>query len=283
MAVKCSRCGVKLGFMERIRGAILCNGCKEDDKKSQEEARARYPLIIRHVWQGTMPEDAAKRALETLSTQAKLSEKERRELDAQSFRGFVEEVLADDILTQAEEKKVLSIANILGVTRERLQREFRDLHFRLFVARVNDGRLPIISSPRVILKRGEKIHLEMPAQLLKEVAITEYRGGYQGFSFQIVKGIRYHVGGVRGRRVTVGTELREDDRGLIIATSQRTIFLGSRKTVEVPYSKLISLEVFEDGIRFHLSNRKNAPLFKTESGHPIAAVVNAAIQRLSVE
>lgn len=266
--------------MERISGATLCTKCKEEDKRLQEQAKAQYALVLHDIWQRRIAEEEGGRSLEALSAQARFSDKEYRALRSQAFRSFAEEILADDILSEVEEQRVLSIANLLGIGRDQLESEFRDVFFRLFVARVNDGRLPVIAPPNLILKKGEKAHLSMSAQLMKEVTVTEYRGGYSGFSFRIVRGVRYHVGGVRGRRIVVGTELKEDDKGIIIATSHRAIFLGSKRSLEIPYNKLLSVEVFEDGVRFHLSNRKNAPLFRLENGHPVVAVVNAAMQRL---
>ena len=36
--------------------------------------------------------------------------------------------------------------------------------------------------------------------------------------------------------------------------------------MEIPFSKLMNLDVFTDGIRFHASNRQKAPLFKMQEG-----------------
>lgn len=45
-------------------------------------------------------------------------------------------------------------------------------------------------------------------------------------------------------------------------------------------SQSIGVNVFNDGIQFHVSNRKAAPLLKVPDGYVVAAVVNAAAQRL---
>ncbi len=61
-------------------------------------------------------------------------------------------------------------------------------------------------------------------------------------------------------------------------TSQRAIFVGSKRTVEMPYSKLRGLGVFVDGIEFHMSNRTNAPFFRVEHGEAVATALSAAFQ-----
>ena|SRR5690348_11570019 len=80
----------------------------------------------------------------------------------------------------------------------------------------------------------------------------------------------------------VGTELQVADNGTLSITSKRAAYLGSRKTMEFPYSKLMNVEVFTDGIRFHASNRQNTPLFTLGDGmgEVVAATINAAMQRL---
>jgi hypothetical protein len=102
---------------------------------------------------------------------------------------------------------------------------------------------------------------------MKEVAVHEFRGGYSGFSFPIGKtGIRYKVGGSRGHIVQMGTKLQVADTGILAITNKRAVYLGSAKTVEMGYSKLVSLTVHSDGIVFHLSNRMNAPLIRLPMG-----------------
>ena len=167
----------------------------------------------------------------------------------------------------------------LGVDVNALQTSFRDVLHRVLIARANDGRLSVLSEPHVICKKDEVVHVEMQATLLKEKTLHEYRGGYSGFSFRIVKGVSYHVGSTRGHSVVVGTQIVTDDVGIIAVSSQRVVFMGAKKTIEMPYSKIVNINVFTDGIQFHLSNRQSAPLFKVESGDTVAAVTNAAMQK----
>jgi hypothetical protein len=69
------------------------------------------------------------------------------------------------------------------------------------------------------------------------------------------------------------------DSGTLSISSQRAVFIGARKTIEMPYTKLVNLSVFSDGIQFHLSNRQTAPLFRLQGGEVVAAAVNAAVHR----
>lgn len=129
-------------------------------------------------------------------------------------------------------------------------------------------------------KKGEVVHLETGAALLKEVAVREYRGGYNGVPFRVAKGVRFNTGGFRGRSVVVGTTLQTTDTGILSVSSKRAVFMGTAKTIEFAYCKLVNLDVLDDGIRFHVSNRQTAHLFQLDSGQVVAATINAALQRL---
>ncbi|HZO62488.1 MAG TPA: hypothetical protein VFB35_05850, partial [Gaiellaceae bacterium] len=93
-------------------------------------------------------------------------------------------------------------------------------------------------------------------------------------------GIRYRVGGYRGHSVVVGTKRVPADRGTLVVSSQRAVFLGNQKTLDMPYSKLVSLDVFGDGVQFHVSNRQTAPVLQVGAPDVVAAFVHAAAQRL---
>ena len=79
-------------------------------------------------------------------------------------------------------------------------------------------------------------------------------------------GNRYH-----GRVVTIGTQLQVADTGILAVTNQRAAFLGSRKTVDMPYAKLDLLaraltaaQRFDDG-RLTLSWLSTADFAETGS------------------
>jgi hypothetical protein len=249
---------------------------RREKKASESSGRARYMALLERLPQegpALIPE------LRAASDAAGLSGHDLRKITASTFRTFAESVLADNILNEKEEAELLNVANALGIEQADLQTDFGDILNELVVARVNDGRLPTVASPSLMTTEGEVVHMQESASLMKEVAIREYRGGYSGFSFRVMKGVRFHTGGVRGHSVVVGTEMQVADAGTLVVSSRRIVFLGSKSTMEIAYKKLLNMDVFTDGVRFHISNRKTAPLFKLASGTVVAAIVNAAFQR----
>ena len=198
------------------------------------------------------------------------------------FRAHVEQALDDDILSATEEADLFAWAETQGIT-DRDWPKFRDLLDRMLIASVNDGRLPdITSQATIVLKPGERAHYVVTASLMKEVTLREFRGGSHGFSFPIVKGVRFRTGSFRGKSVVVGTQMQVADQGGCWVTSLRVVFTGQRKTLDLPYAKLANLNVFTDGVSFNMTNRQTVPLLKVPSGQVVAAIVNAAAQRAMV-
>jgi hypothetical protein len=202
-------------------------------------------------------------------------------LTDEMVRGMVVDVLADEHLTEQEERSLDAAVTALGLSEERVARIVGDLSSQYVIARVNAGRLPTIQATQIMLKKAETAHYEVAAALMKEVVHRETRGGYRGVSIPIAKGVRFRTGSYRGQSVVVGTSLAVADTGTLIITSHRAVYKGLRKTVETPFAKLVGVNVFNDGIQFHASHRQTAPLFRVDDGYVVAAIVNAAWQGLA--
>jgi hypothetical protein len=210
-------------------------------------------------------------ALETLPA------RDRRRSGEQAFLVYASNALADDHLTEDEEDALGAVAEAVGFSQEEFSRH--ELYPRLQVAKLNDGRLPVLDAPQLMTKRGEIVHGEVAAALMKEVAVRQWQGGSQGFSFRVAKGVRYRVGSTRGHMVTVGTQLQVADMGTLSITNQRAVYIGARKTIDMPYAKMVGMQLYTDGISFSLSNRQNAPLLKVAMNTDVlGALLNAAIQ-----
>ena len=179
-------------------------------------------------------------------------------------------------------QRCTEVSDALGIQQEDFAGRHKSVLERMVIAQANDGRLTVHPSPELMTKKDEVVHFETTAALMKEVTLREWRGRGSGVSFKIAKGVRYRTGAMRGHSVVIGTELQVADTGVLSITSQRAAFIGQRKTVEMAYAKLMNVELFSDGIRFSVSNRQNASLFKiTANPEVFVAVLNAAVQRLN--
>jgi hypothetical protein len=257
----------------RVRGWLNRRKAEHDQRRLEDE---RYRAALAKLRGG---DDSP----ETMAELRGLVDPRHRSEAHSALLAFSERLLADDLLSTTEEARWQGVGDALGVSQADLnQPEFKGLLVRLTIARINDGRLPEVPAGQAHLmaKRGEIVHLETAAALMKEVIDREFRGGSRGVSVPIAKGVRFRTGSFRGKSVVVGSHLEAADTGIISVSSKRVVFMGTRKTLDTPYAKLASLDAFSDGIRIHASNRQGAPLFRLPvGGQVVAAAIQAAAQR----
>jgi hypothetical protein len=187
---------------------------------------------------------------------------------------YVDEALADDVVTPEENALIARAAERLGVQIGPAQ------WARYSVAASNAGILPRVAQPRILLNADEIDLIEAEVALLTERVITERRTTYNSLSVPIgSSGIRYRTGQARGRTVVVGTRTEVADRGVLAVTSDRVVFAGASQVMEFPYHRLVGLRVFGDGLGLQIANRKSVPTFRT--GAPmndmLAAVLGTAV------
>ena len=110
----------------------------------------------------------------------------------------------------------------------------------------------------------------------------EYHGRYAGFSFRVAKGVRFHTGQTRGHSVVVGSQMDVTDIEQLTVTFERTVFLGSKRSLEFAYPRQLDIHVYSDGIRLAVSNRQAPSIFQLEgSSELLAAIINAAAQKVA--
>lgn len=198
------------------------------------------------------------------------------------FAGAVRAALRDDTLDVTESARLDHISSALGASIDELRRREPDAFDDLVIGQVNDGRLPVVTDPPILTKRGEQVHGVFRADLMKEVAVHEFHGDTSGVSIPLGMGVRYRVGAVRGHSEVVGSELVAEDSGILAVTSTRTVFSGLRKTLEFRHDRLVDLQEYADGLRFNVSGRQAASLFRFQKGSSpslAAALVIAARQK----
>jgi hypothetical protein len=279
----CAHCGREVR-RHRDTADYLCPFCRQPGPwasleqseafEAEQLARARYEEMLSAMSAGTIP--ARKSLLDEVSAAAGYAGEQLARMNEDAWASSVSAAVADDIVTAEEYARIEALTLALGLDWTEVSRTRAELADHVAVAAINGGLLPEVEPIVLIPKVGEIVRLEVQATLMKLVPIRQYQAGYQGFSFPIGKtGIRYRVGGVRGKSVVIGTEFQAADVGTLCVSSERAVFVGRAKTLELPYAKLVSLTVYGDAVQFHQSNRQTAPLFRVPKPDIVAALINA--------
>ena len=113
----------------------------------------------------------------------------------------------------------------------------------------------------IILKKNEEPSLVMNnISFLESRSVRQTVGGYGGPSFRLAKGVSFRVGGISARSES-HEELRKIDRGTLVLTSRRLVFIGSKRTVNIDLRKVIAIEPYNDGIGSESENKQKTEYF----------------------
>lgn len=97
----------------------------------------------------------------------------------------------------------------------------------------------------LLLKKDEKLIIDLPQIQLCEERTVKMKGGHQGFSIRIMKGVSYRFGSFEGGREMKVVPL---DTGSFIITNKRIIFSGATSQRDFPLNKINTIDVMDNGI-----------------------------------
>ena len=86
-------------------------------------------------------------------------------------------------------------------------------------------------------------------------AIGGLAKGHLVFSFRIMRGVYYRVGQSKGKPIE-HSHMQSYGKGSLFVTSKNLIFYSAEKSVKIPYSKLVGITPYSDGIEIHKENSK---------------------------
>jgi hypothetical protein len=217
-------------------------------------AKTRLPQLLADAFLLPIaPEDFLTK-FDEVATACWLTGAERRAAIIEGLRRQAETALDDHVLTVAEEHRIVAFQTAMGVT----DSELSDTQFQTALARASilrdldegkvqsrvkfDGHLPVL-----MRKNEELIWIFANSPLWELRTKTSYVGRSSGVSIRLAKGLYYRVGSSRGERVQ-NTNLDHIDTGTVFLSSQNFYFSGDKKSFKMPYSKIVSVKLFADGL-----------------------------------
>ncbi len=111
------------------------------------------------------------------------------------------------------------------------------------------------------MQRNEQIVAIVPAVGLREPrSIRTTHGVYGGPSIRVSRRTSIHGGGFRSTSSS-HEELKDIDGGDLIITNQRLFFAGKKRTSNVPFKKIVSIEPYQNSLVLHKDGKERAQYF----------------------
>lgn len=253
---KCTYCGEKAGWFRSAHPAC---------QAANEATRADLPAALVDAFKDHGDAQSFIDDLPERTARAYLSSDEITSLLAQGLDQIVDEALDDDVLSAEEEELISAWVHAMKGTFPGIKQS--DAVERLVKAALVrnlqegapvTGRFSPEGLPFLFQKSEELVWTFSPVQFYQNTTRTEYVGGSHGISIRLTKGVYYRTGSFKGRPVKVD-ELKLQGTGMLAITTKHVYFWSPNKAFKVPFSKLISLETFEDGIRIQRDGTTTKP------------------------
>ena len=115
---------------------------------------------------------------------------------------------------------------------------------------IMQGRLPVINTDKIFLKKGEKIHYIDKAVNLETRSYKQYRHvGHSGPG--LLKGNRYNVGVANAHEYQKYVQ----HRGILYVTNQRIIFQASEWAFDKTYRYLTAVQPYANACELQFGNK----------------------------
>jgi hypothetical protein len=248
----CKYCGKPAGFLSSKHAE-----CEEQHWQRErviQGGRQRIAVEVLRAIKGSESFDILEKTIAEIEQTSFIPPTERKALLTKGWENSVEQFLEDGILDTTEEKRLVEFKERFALSQSEIDRNgaltktakaavLRDVLNGVIPQRMSvDGNLPIN------LQKGEQIVWAFSgSKYLEDKTRRQFVGGSQGVSVRVMKGVYYRVGAFKGQAVE-HTERVHIDTGWVVVTNKNIYFAGPRKSVRLPYAKIVSFEPFSDGI-----------------------------------
>ena len=193
------------------------------------------------------------------------------------YHEMLNAMVEDDRLSSEDEERLLRLQADFGFTVEFDEATELELaRMKLLWGIENGTELPDLEVS-VNLQRGEKGRFETPCEWWEQRRVVHsYRYSGPVLRFKIIKGVYYRMGST-SVRTNASDEWQRIDHGRAVLTSKRIIFVGERGNKTIPYTKVLDLEMQEDGVHV-LKDTGKSPIIVVHE--KIAEVFSSMLGRL---
>lgn len=267
---KCKYCNQHAGFLKSKHKA--CNAKYKNGKKDVVELIEKkiidatdYPNLINDI--------------KIISTNCFIDKSEINDLISLGFDNVVEKFLADGVLSKDEEERLNEFVKtylkdetpetrkLIFDKKGSLQKINKATIIRdLAEGIVPDTKITTEQLPFIFQKSEKFIWAFYQVKYFEQITKTHYRGGSQGVSIKIAKGVYYRTNAFKGYPVQE-QELKYLGSGIFAITDKHIYFSSPNKTFKTPYTKMITIQPYEDGIGIHKNGATAKPqVFKGIDG-----------------
>lgn len=217
--------------------------------------------VFRAVQDGQIS-DAELQEMHRVAARLNMTMEQRRRGHVEALGRFAQVLMTDGYVDEGELHRLESVRTWLGITPEEVTQATGGVLGRFMqMQEIQAGRLPVVdrSFVPVQLQATETAHLVAGCHVMGVRRTSRWVSGSGGASFRIARGVRVNLGRSRGRLIPQ-EELVVESAGTLILTSERVHYLAQKKAFSAPWSRVVGVEPYANGVLFYLTGRSTASL-----------------------
>jgi hypothetical protein len=177
----------------------------------------------------------------------------------------LDKMLEEGVASDEIEKRVVKYVEGIKMTEEEFEstEAFKKTHKTLILRDIMEGKVPnrfkALGTVHINFQKNETLIWGMSdVPYLEEKTSRSYVGASQGISIRVAKGLYYRAGGFKGQPIEKSNWVHMDT-GVIAITNKHLYFAGCKKSFRHPFSKIINIIPFDEGIGIFTENRNAKP------------------------
>jgi len=241
----CRFCGQNAGILRNVH--------PECEQRYEASRNAIFGLVFVAITSGR---DTSQlwNEIQRIACSGYVSWREAVSLVQQAWCQALDYMLADGVLTQEEEDKLINSMNNLEIVfvepqltivREKLA---MGRALRQFLLTGQPPVWPVSADlPFNFLNSEQLVWVFSNVRFLEEKTYRRYVGSSHSVSIRLSKGVYYRIGEIQRERIEESS-IEEQDCGQMALTTKHLYFAGSRRSVRIPYKKIVAFQPYTDGI-----------------------------------
>lgn len=261
---RCRFCGDDAGLLRREH---------RECRSAHAQGRKRVVRLVQQADWSEQEVGRLRQEIRQIAGRSYIPAGDLRTLVVEGWAEAVEQALDDHLVTLQEEDRLLRLQEAFNLSDQELDREgaLTRLNQGRVLRGLMEGQLPKVKvdggrAPFNLMKSETLVWVFEDVDYFEEKTRTKFRGGSQGVSFRVAKGVYYRVGGFRGERVQT-SETVHADTGLLGATTKHIYFSGDSKHFRIRYDRIVAFTPYANGFGVMRDAQSARPqLFATRDG-----------------
>ena len=256
---KCKYCGQDCGWFSHSHD--IC-------KQKYEQGVREVTSLLQSCFLNKVDFYVKEREIQTIIKDSFINNQYKEDLFVNVLDTAIESYLNDGIIDSEEKKMVARFIQFTGMPTAVLNKNHAiekmlqaEVLYDILNGNKPNPKITISGDFPFMLNKNENfVWLFRNITLHQQKIKREYVGRSSGVSVRLMKGVYYRTGGFKGHPVET-TVMQKISTGCVCLTDKHLYFSSPEKSLKIPFSKILSVESYSNGVGIQKDGANDKPIF----------------------